>query len=81
MEPSDLLPSHTKDVQRGSPRDYSTRRVDIVQRLVDRMPINPKIAVFESTQESLRFLSDPIRGPLMQWLVVLGRLSKCHLVP
>ena len=26
-------------------------RVDTGQRLVDRMPINPKIAVFESTQE------------------------------
>ncbi|RLM58047.1 uncharacterized protein C2845_PM18G06300 [Panicum miliaceum] len=51
MEPSDSLPSHTEYVQRGSPRHYSTRRVDTVQRLVDRMPINPKIAVFESTQE------------------------------
>nr|TKW30121.1 hypothetical protein SEVIR_2G014100v2 [Setaria viridis] len=51
MESSDSVPLQSEGVQRGSPRICSTRRTDTCQQLVNRMPINPKLAVFESTQE------------------------------
>ena len=37
--------------------------MDTGQRLVDRMPINPKIAVFESTQE--RYVDLINSGPMI----------------
>nr|TKW02610.1 hypothetical protein SEVIR_8G251600v2 [Setaria viridis] len=59
MESSDTVPLQSEGVQQGSPRIYSTRRTDTCQRLVNRMPINPKLAVFESTQERFEVLLRP----------------------
>ncbi|XP_022684900.1 uncharacterized protein LOC101760256 [Setaria italica] len=59
MESSDTVPLQSEGVQQGSPRICSTRRTDTCQRLVNRMPINPKLAVFESTQERFEVLLRP----------------------
>ncbi|CAL4922903.1 unnamed protein product [Urochloa decumbens] len=50
MESSEAVPLDPEDVHRGSPWDTSDRRKDTGQRLVHRMPKNPKIIAFESTQ-------------------------------
>ncbi|CAL4984744.1 unnamed protein product [Urochloa decumbens] len=69
MESQDSVPLQSDDVQRGSPENRSTRRLHTGQQLVNRMPSNPKIAVFESTQERFEV---PLRPDLRSTYPVGG---------
>nr|TKW09591.1 hypothetical protein SEVIR_6G113120v2 [Setaria viridis] len=70
MESSDTVPLQSEGVQQGSPRICSTRRTDTCQRLVNRMPINPKLAVFESTQERYARVYNFTAYPVVHYIFI-----------